>query len=84
MARILSERAGLGLHSDPATKLVIELVPHLDDAADVTTRDIGQAEQAINAIETVWNAPPQPTRAVLNSIEIAHFECALGFERRDR
>lgn len=61
MARILSERAGLGLHLDPATKLVIDLAPGLDDAADVTTRELGQqAEQAIDAVEALWKAPPQP------------------------
>ena len=62
MARVLVERSQMNLHHDFATQQVVRLAPLLDGLADVTARDLGrQAEEAVDAVEAIWKAAPQPS-----------------------
>ena len=62
MARVLVEHNQMNLHHDFATQQVVRLAPKLDGLADVTARDLArQAEEAVDAVEAIWKAPPQPS-----------------------
>ena len=61
MARELADSAGLGLHLEVASGLVLELAPALDGVSDTTAEAVGrEAVSAVRAMEATWNAPPQP------------------------